>query len=206
MGVSENLLQRLAQQAGFILAVDSGANWAYRAGLGLNGILGDLDSIDAEALKYYDANGVPVIEFDRHKEAADIELAFDHMEDRGFEVMVATNMLGGRFDHALASLAVFAKPREYLPWIIDDVVQVIILQADGAYSEIALDRTALPESGLISLIPLGGSAVVTAKGVEWPLEGEELLPFSSRGLSNVAVADQISIEVHGGVAAVVIPG
>ena len=203
-GVSAHLLQRLAEKAEYILAADSGADWAFGADIRLDAILGDLDSIDARALAHFKSSGTRIIEFDVHKDDTDIDLAFDQLQGSGYTTVVATNMLGGRIDHILTALGSLARPRGYQPWIIEDDVRMVFLQAAGPVSGIELNRTGQPDTDMFSLVPIGGPAVVSAQGVEWELDDEELCPYGSRGVSNFITADTAVVNVSEGILAVVL--
>lgn len=108
-GISPETLQDLAVHARFILAVDSGAHQVHAAGITPHLILGDMDSIDPSVLAHYKAEGVEVRCFDAYKDATDVELALEELIQRGYTHIIATNVLGGRSDHALGSLAALAK-------------------------------------------------------------------------------------------------
>jgi thiamine pyrophosphokinase len=58
---------------------------------------------------------------------------------------------------------------------------------------------------IISLIPLGGNAVVTTTGLQWELNSDTLQSFASRGVSNIAMGESITISVTDGSLAVVEP-
>lgn len=205
VGVSADLLRELATRANYIVAADSGAQWAHDAGIELNVVLGDLDSINSRSLTYFRNNKVDFVEFDRHKDATDIELAFRHLEGQGYSTVVATNMLGGRIDQTLAAVGCFAKLRGFLPWIIADDVQIVFLQSEGTCSSLRMRQDLLSINREISLVPIGGSATVSAHGVEWELDHEELSPLETRGVSNVVTADCALVRVHQGIIAVMIP-
>ena len=57
----------------------------------------------------------------------------------------------------------------------------------------------------ISLIPIGGAATVTTTGLQWELNNDTLQSFASRGVSNIATGDSVSISVTDGSLAVVEP-
>jgi thiamine pyrophosphokinase len=59
----------------------------------------------------------------------------------------------------------------------------------------------------VSLLALGGPARgVRTHGLRWVLDGEDLLPGSSRGVSNEFVGSVASIELDGGVLVAIRPG
>lgn len=107
-GVSAKLLQQLAAESDFILAVDAGANQLLAAGITPHLLIGDLDSIDAQTLAQYKAHNVTIESFDPYKNATDVELGIEALYNRGFRRIIATNVLGGRTDHALGSLGALA--------------------------------------------------------------------------------------------------
>ncbi len=204
-GVSLSLLRDLATRASFVIAADSGARWALDAGIGLDVLLGDLDSIDSRTLVHFRGSRTGFVEFDTHKDATDIELVFNYLEGKGYATVVATNMLGGRIDQTLTATGSFARPRGFLPWIIEDDVQLVFLQAEGACSKLVLERDLLAADHQFSIVPIGGSACVSAHGVEWELDKEELSPHETRGVSNVVTEHSALVRVHRGIIAVVIP-
>jgi thiamine pyrophosphokinase len=58
---------------------------------------------------------------------------------------------------------------------------------------------------IISLIPIGGATTVTTTGLQWELDNDTLQSFASRGVSNVANGESITISVTDGLLAVIEP-
>jgi thiamine pyrophosphokinase len=58
---------------------------------------------------------------------------------------------------------------------------------------------------IVSLIPLGGGTTVTTTGLQWELDHDTLQSFASRGVSNIATAESVSISVTDGLLAVIQP-
>ena len=58
---------------------------------------------------------------------------------------------------------------------------------------------------IVSLIPLGGDATVTTTGLQWELDNDTLQPFASRGVSNIATGDSVTINVTHGSLAIIEP-
>jgi thiamine pyrophosphokinase len=58
---------------------------------------------------------------------------------------------------------------------------------------------------VVSLLPIGGDATVTTKGLQWELDSDTLQSFASRGVSNIATSASVSISVTDGFLAVIEP-
>jgi len=109
VGVSPELLHSLAPCAQFILALDAGGEQLAAAGLTPDLLLGDFDSINKDTLTSLENKGVSVQKYDAYKNATDVELGIEELYLRGYQRVIATNVLGGRSDHALGSLAALAE-------------------------------------------------------------------------------------------------
>jgi thiamine pyrophosphokinase len=196
---------RLAEAADFVVAVDSGAEMVRAAGVAPDLLLGDFDSIAADTLAGYRAAGVELSPHDAYKDATDIELALAELWRRGFAALLATNVLGGRIDHELASLGslVAAAERGADVAVIEEGETCVFLSANGGRASLRLDFSDSVRPAFISLIPWGGATTVSINGVEWPLDHAVLASTSSRGVSNVLRDDCLAVEVHVGTAVVV---
>jgi thiamine pyrophosphokinase len=207
-GSSADLLRLLAQQVGFTCAVDSGADQAFAADITPDLLVGDFDSIQPQTLNAYRASGVEIIAVDPYKDETDLELALTLLQNRGFTAVIATNVLGGRLDHELASLGVLARAQALSPILIDDTTIAIFLSAEAPRKRIALGMlfdAEKSESPPISILPLTASATVIAHGFEWPLNNESLRPLDARGVSNLITAPDAYVELTHGTAAIIIP-
>jgi thiamine pyrophosphokinase len=60
---------------------------------------------------------------------------------------------------------------------------------------------------LVSLVPVHGPATgVTTEGLRYPLRGEDLVPGSTRGVSNVLLGTEAVVRLETGVLLAVQPG
>jgi thiamine pyrophosphokinase len=186
--------------ADLVVAADSGADHAAALGLGVDVLVGDLDSVDPATRAAVEAAGAEVVELPRDKDATDVELALDAAWGRGAERLVLVGGHGGRLDHALATMgalaAVAAPGRRVEAWM------------GPAHVTVAVDAAAVEGrvGELVSLVPLGGAVEgVTTEGLRWPLVDAHL-PFGSTwGVSNEVVTTPAGVTVTGGVLAVVRP-
>jgi thiamine pyrophosphokinase len=168
-----------------VIGADRGAARARAAGVGVDVVVGDLDSIDADALERLRADGAEVLRAERDKDESDTELALHVALDRGLQPIVIVGALGGtRIDHELANLLLLAHPRL-------DGLDVALLDGGTTIRRIGTDAgpgsvelTGAP-GDLVTLLALAGAVEgVTTRGLRYPLRSETLPPGPARGLSN----------------------
>ena len=183
--------------AAYVIAADSGLDHALALGIGVDLLVGDLDSVSPQGQ-------VSAREVEKHpsdKNATDLALALDAaLRHRPSEVLVVGGA-GGRIDHFLANAALIAAP-EYaalnLAWMPDQAIVHVV-------------RTRVRLTGrpgeLVSILPYGGPARgVTTQGLRWPLVEAELSPGTSLGVSNEMIDVEALVELREGVVLVVQPG
>jgi thiamine pyrophosphokinase len=179
-----------------VVGADAGARHAAPLGLPLHLIVGDFDSLDPAELAAFEAGGVRIEAHPTEKDATDTELALIAALEAGAHEIGIVASWGGRPDHALGTLSLLAHPR-----LLAAGAGAVLLDAA---SRIRLVRAGhrctlnVPVGTTISLLPWGHDAVVTATGVRWPLHRETLAAGTSRGISNVATATSVDIDVERG--------
>jgi thiamine pyrophosphokinase len=194
------LAKELAAEADLVIAVDGGGTVCRDANVVPDVLLGDFDSIDAALVDELHSGGARVVRFPAEKDATDLELAFAEARLLGATQVTVTAASGGRLDHTLGVVATLAANSDLLPHIEEPGSRAWLL-ADSARREIALGGL----GAVVSLIPLGGDAVVTAKGFRWGLERAGLGAFHTLGVSNVVDSNRATVEVHAGKVLVVSP-
>ena len=190
-----------------IVAADGG--WEKAAALGLRPslLVGDSDSLAVEAFEALAVQGVEVERSPSAKDESDAELALLAALRRGASQVTILGALGGaRFDHALANVCLLAlpDPGQAEAQLLDASTRVRLLRAPPAGGMPARMALAGPAGDLVSLLPVGGTAVgVTTDGLLYPLADEDLPPGPARGLSNVRMAPTASVSLRGGTLVVV---
>jgi thiamine pyrophosphokinase len=186
--------------APLVIAADSGVDHAVALGIRVDVVVGDLDSASPAALDAARAAGAVVETHPVAKDATDLELAIAAARARGARRVTVVGGGGGRHDHLLANALVLA------------AVEFADLDLDGLVgtARITVVRVRATVAGrpgdLCSLIPAGGPAVgVRTTGLRYPLHGEDLLPGSTRGISNELLGDHATVELAAGVLLVVQP-
>jgi thiamine pyrophosphokinase len=184
-----------------VIAADGGLENATALGLDVTTAIGDFDSVAPDALARAASAGAQVVRHPEAKDATDLELALDAALDLRPERVLVLSGGGGRLDHLLATLLLLASPRY-------ESVQLDAEVGTASVHVIRGERALHGKPGqLVSLLPLHGSAEgVSTQGLEYPLSGERLDPGSSRGVSNVFVAETAVVHVERGVLVAVLPG
>ena len=185
--------------ADLVVAADGGLDAALRAGIAVDAVVGDLDSASPDALAQARRDGVRVEAHDARKDQTDLELAMEFARERAEEVHVVASARG-RVDHALAAMAVLASPR----W----AGLTVSASVDSACIDVIRGRREIDGAvgDLLSLIVVGAPAVVAETcGLDYPLHGERLEPWSARGVSNVITAIPVVVAVTEGVVLAIRP-
>ncbi len=177
-----------------VIAADSGLDLAEALGLEVDVVVGDMDSVDPALLAAAETRGLRI---DRHrvdKDETDLELAMSLAiaeSPTAIHLMVGS---GGRVDHALANLAVLASPRWRSVLVSASVGRSLVWVVRG--------RRELPlhVGDALSIVAVGGVAAgISSSGLKWALDGDDLQPFSARGVSNLVISEPVDLIVEEGV-------
>ncbi len=196
---ADALLRPLLRGAGVVVAADGGLRHAAAVGRAPDLIVGDLDSATEDLLSAYP--DVPVERHPRAKDELDLELALAAARRLGAGSARVLGAFGGRLDHSLATLLVAARLARAEP--------PFPVTLHGGAHEARLCTPGLPclarwpAGTTVSLLALGGDAVVTATGLAYSVK-DLRLPFGvGLGVSNVATGDEVAVRCASGVVAVV---
>ena len=153
------------------VAADGGAALAVSAGVTLDAVIGDFDSVSDDILAQIPKERhFPIAEQD----STDFDKALRHIEA---PVVLAVGFLGGRIDHQLACLSVLARYPER-PCILLGREECVVLCPPQVQLDMAV-------GAVVSLVPLG-SVCGTSVGLRWPIDGLEFDLMSRVGTSNAA--------------------
>lgn len=198
--VSATLAGRLPRAAR-VIAADSGLAAAAGLGLTVDLVVGDLDSVDAATLEAAVDAGTEVERHPPAKDRTDIAIALDAAVRHGARRVTVVGGHGGRLDHHLANTLLLASDR-YAELDVDAFM-------GSAHLHVVRDRVTLAgvPGELVSLLPLHGPVRgITTTGLLYPLEGEDLLPGSTRGVSNELTGTAATVSVDAGPLLTVQPG
>ena len=198
-------LRHCAQGCSLVIACDSGADACMRAGLHVDVLVGDGDSLSFEALTYVRAGAAQELGFPMDKDDTDLGLALSwlagHAVELGVSGIVATGITGGRVDHELGVFGVLAR-METLPIRIEtpaSTVHVLSCQSNPHVIFCTQDvgRT-------LSVVALPAPACLSESGMRWNLDHATLNTLDDLGISNVIEQDGAVVEVHAGTVFVIV--
>ena len=191
-------LDRLLAKSGpdLVVAADGGALKAVLLGYAPHVVVGDADSLPAEAAQRLSEGGAEVIVHPASKDESDTELALREAVRRGAATLLVVGAFGGaRLEHTIANLLLLCLP---------DLRGRDVRMADGASVVRLLDGSdSLTVEGapgdLVSLLPLTPRVEgVTTSGLAYPLSGEALDQGPARGLSNVMTGSKAAVSASVG--------
>lgn len=186
-------LRGLRTSHGLVVAADGAAKALLAAGLDVDLVIGDLDSIGDERALLEEA-GVTVVE-EPSQETGDFEKALLWLAENGEKHITIVGFDGGMLDHSANNLSVLAR---HAPNLTLDII------SGNAFARCVVDsyEFVCPPAGRVSLIPLPEARLTTA-GLVWELRDETLAIGIREGCSNRARASDVSVSVAEGVVLVV---
>ncbi len=194
-----NVRQHLPTDA-YIIAADSGYAHAIAMGFVPNELVGDMDSITAIDLTDAHDSNVLITEYPTDKDLTDTEIAIASALARQSTHITVVSGGGDRFDHVLGMVHSLAS----CAGTVDTTL--FIGTARVSYVSYTKEFQLNTQPGdIVSLIPLGGDNTVTTTGLQWELTNDTLQSFASRGVSNIATSESVSISVTDGLLAVIQP-
>jgi thiamine pyrophosphokinase len=183
----------LIQPGDILLAADGGTRHILALGLMPSLVIGDLDSLTDDEHRRLDAAGTEILRVPRDKNETDFEMALQVAVESGYGEILVVAALGNRLDQTLGNLALLTNPS----------LVGLNIQLDDGEQQACFARTKARVEGqpgdIVSLIPWGGDVTgVVTDGLRWPLLGETLFPYKTRGISNELLGETASVSLESG--------
>jgi thiamine pyrophosphokinase len=175
-----------------VIAADSGYGLAADLEVTVDLVVGDLDSIERSDLATVETVGTPIDAHPADKDATDLELALLAAIERGADRIVVAGGGAGRLDHLLGVAMLLGDDRwavTAIEWHAGtDVAHVV-------RGTVTLD---VDPGSIVSLVPIT-ECEVSITGAKWPLDHARLGRGTTRGVSNEATQDTVTVTAHTGV-------
>lgn len=171
--------------ADLIVCADGATDHMLESGYGPDVVVGDLDSLDQETLRWAESTNVDLHQYPGKKDATDGELALQLILERKADEIVILGGHGGRTAMFLANMKLLVAAAE--AGVIIKMVgegETIYSQAEGSSITLELDA-----GQVVNAIPIQGPATISIEGTGWDGTEVELAATSGRGCSNLARGD-----------------
>jgi thiamine pyrophosphokinase len=192
----------LVPRSAVVVAADGGVDHALAVGVMPSVVVGDFDSISPAGMAAVVAAGAEIHRHDAAKDHTDLELALQLAMGMEPAEVVVIGGGGGRLDHVLANAAVLASP-------VLAAVDVVAHLGNAVVHVVRAGRPCVVNATpgtILTLLALGATATgVTTTGLRFALNGDDLHPWSARGVSNECVAVSATVEIATGVVLAVVP-
>jgi len=188
---SESLLDMVLSDGVPVFGVDGGADKAKAAGVSLEGVLGDLDSVDK-------SNWSSIVHELQEQSSSDLSKSIAYLNELGYDEIEVVGIEGGRPEHVLGIWGALAEAP------LGCTVRL--------HHEDGISHRVHPDTGEFQLnVPKGHEFSVFALepcrasiiGARWQVE-DEMLSFSTRGLHNEGTGGTVVISANG-VLVIIVP-
>lgn len=185
----------------YYIAVDSGLQFFYEQNITPDLIVGDFDSVNAKALRFFEQHeGIEWMRLIPEKDDTDTECALRQAISRGYGQIHILGGTGSRIDHMLATVGLLGIG-------LEEHVEILLLDSHNRVRMI--DKTIVISKkeqygDYISLLPVTPEVIgVTLTGMKYPLSNYTMVCYKSLGVSNEIVEDTAEIQLKDGVLLVV---
>jgi thiamine pyrophosphokinase len=173
-----------------IICADGGANTARKFNVLPDYIIGDLDSINEETLKFY--TGKSVIISIKRQDDTDVEKCIKYALKKRLDDIVLTGVTGDRLDHTFCNIGIVYK--------FSHLARIRIIAENSyltAYTGNVNIKTCSGET--ISLYGFDSKTRIISEGLHYPLKNISL-PFGIKeSTSNLAVGNTVKLKIKGGI-------
>jgi thiamine pyrophosphokinase len=178
-----------------IIAADSGASTALAWGKTPAYVVGDFDSLAPNIRAELEQAGCEMLPVNQEKDETDTELALQLAIDKGATRISLLGALGGdRFEHSIANILLLADFPTVLLELVDGKSRGWVLHGPG--------NTHIhgKKGDLLSLFPLTTDARdISTANLYYPLNYSTLKFGKPRGISNVLLEDEATVEIGSGI-------
>ena len=186
-------IARTIQNVNLVIAADSGLHAAQKLNMHVDFVVGDFDSVDASALARATSAHTQAIRHSADKDFTDLESALLLAVDKNSQHIIIVTAGGGRLDHQFGFIAAMFNPklRNCKVEALWQNNRLFALQGP-ANCDIA---TQVGDTVAIQSFS-DKSEKISTTGLQWQLTNESLNNFETRGVSNIATKEQVSVSVE----------
>jgi len=171
-----------------ILAADGAGLYLLKNDIEPNFVIGDLDSFLKDDISNLFPKDKLVCLPDQ--ETNDFEKTLDFARRKNYQDLIVFGIHGGEYEHSLNNWSVLSKYSDIMNIVIYDFGRYGFCISRNFKLKTSINET-------ISLIPKG-FAKITTEGLKWNLTNEILALGVREGARNIAISDEITIDITDG--------
>lgn len=178
-----------------VYCADGAARYAMDAGIRVDRIIGDLDSLPQPILEHYASSGTQVDHL-REQYSNDMEKTLRALRQVHTGTVRIVGLSGGRLDHTLTNISVMLKAASWFSGMIaidDRQEHTLITEDRNEYTS-----NELPLDSIVSLAPCGEAQGITTENLLYPITNGSLRIGSQEGLSNRVIGLPVSVRLRSG--------
>lgn len=178
----------------FVIAADSGLEYADALGIPVDFLLGDYDSVNQEMLEKYRKN-TKMVTYPSEKDYTDTHLALMKAVESGADWIAVIGATGSRYDHAMTNIYNMKLALEHKIFCAMYDAHNKIYLADHDYR---IDKNS-QYGKYLSFVPMTETVEITLTGVKYPLNRYLVHQGLSICQSNEIVEEQAEIQIANGI-------
>jgi len=179
----------------FLVAVDGGLKVFYRLNVLPDILIGDLDSLNREALNWYLKHSRRLLLFQKDKDFLDMEAVLDLAKNERIKRVRFFGVFGGRMDQSFACYSFLEKSHQFgIELTIHDNNETMgLIKGPGIRQfETASGRN-------WSFLPLDKKVTgLTLKGFQYNIDNEVLIRAETRAISNQSAEQVVNVKLKSG--------
>lgn len=187
---TKDYIQTKTSEADYIICADGGEAIAANYGILPDCVIGDFDSDPLT-----EKQDCLYIRYPEEKDITDSEACLMHAAELGFKEISVIGGIGGRLDHTLGNILLLRKYSSLgIKLSFEDMKNSMTLVKND---KITLHRNDLYR--YFAVVPIEPAVKgVSIRGAKYPLNGFDMTPDNTLGISNEIADDYVEIEVLDG--------
>ncbi len=175
-----------------LIAADGGTNYIHKIEEIPEVIIGDLDSINSDVLKFYQRKKIKIIKISRQNDT-DLEKALKYCKKLRCNSIYIVGFTGRRFDHTLSNISNALKFAQFFKIVmIENESTLQIITEKNEFKSF--------KNELVSILCFDPYVKITTKNLKYPLKGESLFFGHRESTSNVSMGNSFEVNVENGFA------
>lgn len=187
----KKIIRHFTKDRSFIIAADGGCNYLFKEGLIADVIIGDMDSSDKSAIKYFKSRGTKILKVSE-QETTDFEKSLVYVRENKLSNVYVFGFSSLRIDHTVNNFSILKRYSGFMNIkMIDNEFEVFMIHKS---TEINYKK-----NNIFSFVAMPKAYNIRTKGLKYKLKGEDLEFGVREGSLNISTSNLITLNFDKGV-------